>query len=190
MAECHHIIRAAQQLGVAPFVSTLNRDQQPTTFYTDLLHEPEQKLLSFFKTRAGLQLKDLSELTDDYFITNVNMIGDAKLIDAVERSIADEAHLVAYSGVAFEGANSRWMDINHSSATKGGAVKLLKEQLKVEKVICFGDGENDLSLFELADESYAPENAKDNVKEAATAVIGHHDQEGIAHFLRERFGLV
>ena len=66
---------------------------------------------------------------------------------------------------------------------------LLKEMLGLERVICFGDSENDLSMFEAADESYAPENAKDELKSAATAVIGHHDDEGIARFLRERFNL-
>ena len=41
----------------------------------------------------------------------------------------------------------------------------------------------------MADESYAPANAKPEVKEAATAVIGHHDEDGIAAFLRQRFDL-
>jgi hydroxymethylpyrimidine pyrophosphatase-like HAD family hydrolase len=40
-----------------------------------------------------------------------------------------------------------------------------------------------------ADEAYAPENAKARSRKAATAVIGHHDADGIARFLRERFEL-
>jgi hypothetical protein len=46
-----------------------------------------------------------------------------------------------------------------------------------------------LDMFEAADESYAPANANENIRSAATAVIGHHDDEGIARFLRERFAL-
>ena len=65
----------------------------------------------------------------------------------------------------------------------------MKELLGVERVICFGDNDNDISMFEVADESYAPANATEAIKSAATAVIGHHDEEGIAHFLRERFAL-
>ncbi|MEJ2604557.1 MAG: HAD hydrolase family protein, partial [Gammaproteobacteria bacterium] len=49
--------------------------------------------------------------------------------------------------------------------------------------------DNDLSMFEAADECYAPANANELIKSAATAVIGHHDEEGIARFLRERFAL-
>ncbi|HEY6130741.1 MAG TPA: HAD hydrolase family protein, partial [Halioglobus sp.] len=37
--------------------------------------------------------------------------------------------------------------------------------------------------------SYAPSNARPEVRAAATAVIGHHDEDGIAQFLRERFHL-
>ena len=70
-----------------------------------------------------------------------------------------------------------------------GFVGTLKEDLGVERVICFGDSDNDLSMFAVADECYAPSNAKEPVKKAATAVIGHHDEEGISEFLRERFAL-
>ena len=44
-------------------------------------------------------------------------------------------------------------------------------------------------MFALADESYAPENAKAEVKKAASAIVGHHDEDGIARFLRQRFDL-
>ena len=65
----------------------------------------------------------------------------------------------------------------------------MKTLLGIERVICFGDSDNDLSMFATADESYAPANANDRIKSAATAVIGHHDEEGIARFLRQRFAL-
>ena len=81
------------------------------------------------------------------------------------------------------------MDIHHSAGSKGDAVSRLKKELGLQRVICFGDSDNDLSMFARADECYAPDNAKAPVKAAATAVIGHHDQDGIARFLRERFGL-
>ena len=105
------------------------------------------------------------------------------------RSVDDEPHLVAYSGIALEGEEWRWLDVHHTDASKGGAIESLKELLGFERVICFGDSDNDLSMFEAADESYAPNNANDRIKSAATAVIGHHDEDGIARFLRERFAL-
>ena len=72
---------------------------------------------------------------------------------------------------------------------QSGVEHRLIHNLGTERVVCFGDSDNDLSMFEVADESYAPENANDAIKAAATAVIGHHDDEDIARFLRERFRL-
>ncbi len=44
-------------------------------------------------------------------------------------------------------------------------------------------------MFANADESYAMANAKADVKAAATDVIGHHNEDGVAHFLREKYQL-
>ena len=81
------------------------------------------------------------------------------------------------------------MDYHHSSASKGDALNAIRQQLNISNLICFGDSDNDLSMFRIADESYAPDNAKDFVKAEATGVIGHHNEDGIAHYLRERFNL-
>ena len=82
-----------------------------------------------------------------------------------------------------------YADLFLGAASKGGAVTQLKQDLGVSRVICFGDSDNDLSMFSVAEESYAPSNARDEVRAAATAVIGHHDEDGISHFLRMRFDL-
>jgi hydroxymethylpyrimidine pyrophosphatase-like HAD family hydrolase len=92
-------------------------------------------------------------------------------------------------GTAIEDDDLCWVDIHHRSGTKGDAVNCLKSELGLSRVICFGDSDNDLSMFACADEAYAPANAKAEVRAAAHAVIGHHDEDGIARFLRERFSL-
>ena len=108
---------------------------------------------------------------------------------ALKSLIEDEIHLVAYSGNAWDGDSWKWLDIHHAAASKGGAIEFLRQQIEITRVVCFGDSENDLSMFERADESYAPANADAHIREAATSVIGRHDEDGIARFLRKRFGL-
>lgn len=56
-------------------------------------------------------------------------------------------------------------------------------------MICFGDDFNDLSMFEIADESYVMQNAHHMVKKAATAVIEANTDDGVARFLEERLKL-
>ncbi len=48
------------------------------------------------------------------------------------------------------------------NASKANAVRPLKSLLECEKMIVFGDGKNDVDMFEAADESYAVENAHED----------------------------
>ena len=187
--ELDHIVHACIQQGVTPFVFTLEEDQESIVYHPALQSEVEQRLIHNLGIEDNITARALDELPADAAITHVNAIGSSEAIKAVLNSVNDEPHLVAYSGIAWEGRQWRWLDVHHSDASKGGAIKVMKELLGIERVVCFGDSDNDLSMFEMADESYAPANANDAIKAAATAVIGHHDDEGIARFLRERFRL-
>ncbi len=187
--ELENVVRACRANTVTPFVFTLDDDNGSTVYHPPVLTDVERDLIRSIGIDEPLEVRALDDLPSDATITHVNSIGDGDAIEAVLRSVNDEPHLVAYSGIAFEGREWRWLDIHHSDASKGGAINDMKQLLGLERVICFGDSDNDLSMFEAADEGYAPANANERVKSAATAVIGHHDEEGIAHFLRERFGL-
>ena len=187
--ELESVVRACFDHGVTPFVFTLGEDDSTTLYHPPLRTDIELGFLGYCEAEEQISIRSLDELPADATITHINSIGDAEAIEAVYESVSDEPHLVAYSGVALEGKQWRWLDVHHSDASKGGAIKTLKELLGLERVICFGDSHNDLSMFETADECYAPANANEIVKSAATAVIGHHDEEGIARFLRERFEL-
>ena len=187
--ELENVVRACITQGVTPFVFTLDEDEESTVYFPPQLSAAERELVRSFNGKDQVRARALDELPVDAAISHVNAIGVRDAIKAVLRSVEDEPHLVAYSGVALEGREWYWLDVHHSDASKGGAIKTLKELLGLERVICFGDSDNDLSMFQEADESYAPDNANDEIKSAATAVIGHHDEEGIARFLRERFEL-
>ena len=187
--ELDKVVHACLGQGVTPFVFTLDEDDESTVYHPPVLSDVERKLVRSISVEQHKRVRALDALPADATVTHVNSIGDGEAIKAVLRSVNDEANLVAYSGIALEGQPWRWLDVHHSDASKGGAIKTMKRLLGLERVICFGDSDNDLSMFEVADESYAPANANDSIKSAATAVIGHHDDEGIAHFLRERFAL-
>ncbi len=189
LAEVGHVLEAVLEQGVAPFVFTLEPGNRHAIYHTPLQSDIERKLAEDFGKRAGVAERPASSLPADAEITNVSALGTAEAIGAVEAMIRNEPRLVAYTGSAWEGGDWRWIDIHHSEASKGGAIDILREQLGASRVVCFGDSDNDLSMFERADESYAPDNAADHVKKAASEVIGRHDEDGIARFLRNRFGL-
>jgi len=188
-SELGNVVGACVEQRLTPFVFTLDEDNESTVYHPPLLTEIEHELIRSISVGEHKRVRALDALPPNATVTHVNAIGDGDAINSVLRSVNDEPHLVAYSGIALEGQQWRWLDVHHSNASKGGAITMMKELLGIERVICFGDSDNDLSMFEAADESYAPANANDRIKSAATAVIGHHDDEGIARFLRERFAL-
>lgn len=80
-----------------------------------------------------------------------------------------------------------FLEIMPLTTSKARAVMRLKEYLGCDRVVAFGDHYNDIDLFEIADEAYAVANAVDELKAVATGVIASNDEDGVAHFLRERY---
>lgn len=187
--EMQHVVAACADNDITPFVFTLVDNNDHEIYHAPPRNSAEEYVVNEYTVRRGLKAKPIDDLPADAVICNVSAVGNSDHIRKITEHVADEPHLIAYWGVAMESRNLSWLDIHHSDASKGGAVTTLKSLLGVERVVCFGDSDNDLSMFALADESYAPENAKSYVKEQATAVIGHHDEDGIARFLRDRFAL-
>jgi Cof subfamily protein (haloacid dehalogenase superfamily) len=185
--EIEHVLQAVADQGMTPFVFTLEAGNRHVVYHSTLTNDMEIKLAGYFSQRENLERKPTDQLPADVEITNISALGPEAAIGRIEELITSEPQLVAWSGASWEGESWRWIDIHHGDASKGGAIETLRRQLGVSRVVCFGDQDNDLSMFEQADESYAPENASPRVKMAATAVIGHHNEDGIARFLRQRF---
>ncbi len=189
LGEVQHILDAMQSQELTAFICTVDDADRHGIYHTPLRSELESNLAKHFGGSNEVDVHLVAMLPADVSIANISAIGPPEKVQRVEAMIADEPHLVAYAGSALEGEQYRWIDIHHTEASKGAALLDLKARLGATRVICFGDSENDLSMFAVADECYAPENARAEIKNVATAVIGHHDEDGVARFLRERFQL-
>jgi HAD superfamily hydrolase (TIGR01484 family) len=97
-------------------------------------------------------------------------------------SLTERIHCI-YQKDIYSGA--QWCELLPARATKANAASQLKEMLGCDRLVVFGDGRNDLSLFTIADECYAMSNAVPELKEIATAVIGSNDEDGVARWLEE-----
>lgn len=78
-----------------------------------------------------------------------------------------------------------WFEIMPKNATKANAIQYLKQIYKDEKIVCFGDAINDISMFKVADESYATQNAVLPLKEVASGIIGSNHDDGVALWLQQ-----
>ena len=79
----------------------------------------------------------------------------------------------------------QWLEIMPMEASKSNAIKQLQNMLGCEKLIVFGDGKNDIDMFQIADESYAVSNAHEDLKKYATEIILSNDEDGVAKWLEE-----
>ena len=80
-------------------------------------------------------------------------------------------------------SDTQWCEILPKEATKANAALQLKAMLGCDKMVVFGDNLNDLSMFQVADESYAVANAVQELKDIALGVIESNDKDGVARWL-------
>ncbi len=73
-----------------------------------------------------------------------------------------------------------YLEIMRSDCSKGRASLYLKNLLGAKLLVCMGDYENDTTMFECADVSYAPENALDTIKAMATHITSHVSDGAVA----------
>jgi len=78
-----------------------------------------------------------------------------------------------------------YLEVFSGSASKANGIRYLKKNLGFEKVVCFGDNLNDLTMFEVSDVRVAVENAKDEVKKAAGFTADSNDNDGVAVWINQ-----
>ena len=78
-----------------------------------------------------------------------------------------------------------YLEIIPSSINKGDGLRQIcaLTDIPVGESIAFGDSENDIPMLRAAGLGVAMSNASDDVKEAADAVAGSNNEDGIARFL-------
>ena len=79
-----------------------------------------------------------------------------------------------------------WLEICPQNCTKAKTIRKVKEQFGFDRLVVFGDGLNDIPMFEIADEAYAVAGALDELKQHATGIIGSNEEDAVANFLKER----
>ena len=86
-------------------------------------------------------------------------------------------------------AGEEWVDFMHSDVDKGEALRFVQEHFGItaEETMVFGDNSNDVGLMEAAKESYAVENAREEVKEKAKYSCPPYQEKGVYQVLKKRF---
>ena len=139
----------------------------------------------YVSTRAGDPRENIVSdpaplfLGDVFYITCIDT--PEKLKPFYEK-YKDSTHAIYHNDI-YSGA--QWLELMPQAASKSNAICQLKALLGCDRLVVFGDGKNDIDMFQLADESYAVENAAPELKEIATGVIGNNNDDSVAKWLLE-----
>lgn len=94
------------------------------------------------------------------------------------------------SGIQYCMLADRFLEITKNGTDKGTALEMLCNHLKIklDKVIAFGDGENDLQFLNKAGTAVAMGNASDSVKAQANIITDTNNNQGILKVLKDLIG--
>ncbi|UTY40076.1 HAD family hydrolase [Allocoprobacillus halotolerans] len=144
-------------------------------------------MLEFIDTRKGdPRIRVIHDIQDFY-------IGDIFYITFIDESEKLEPFYLQYHNqyqCLFQKdiyTNQQWLEIMPQHTSKAHAIEQLKALYHYDKLVVFGDGENDIEMFQLADEAYAVDNAHEKLKAIATKIIPSNDNDGVAHFLKQTY---
>ena len=169
---------------VYPIVYAYIDDKEKFSFVREL---STKGMEMFIASRKGdirtNEVKTLSQLKegDIFYIT---CIDSPEKLEPLYDKYKDKYHCVYQTDIY---TNEQWLEIMPLEASKSNAIKQLRTMLECEKIIVFGDGKNDIDMFQMADESYAVENAHEELKKYATDVILSNDDDGVAKWLEVNY---
>lgn len=173
---------------INPWLNTLDHEDNVGAVIAKI-QSPRDKEWQTLLAEEGIRVQekaDYSDITDP--VLNIFAATNNPAALNMAEELADLKEVAVFAGHDMYEKAGYWMDVHHASGTKGDAVKLIQEQLGADKLVCFGDSDNDISMFEKADESYAMGQGLEQLKAIATKTIGANANDGIAYFLADRYG--
>lgn len=116
----------------------------------------------------------------------ITCIDEPEKLTPLYEKFKDKYHCVFQRDIY---TNEQWLEIMPLETSKSNAIKQLQVKLHCDKLVVFGDGKNDIDMFQMADEAYAVENAHEELKQYATKVILSNDEDGVAKWLEKNIKL-
>ena len=150
---------------------------------------PERQFY-FEHTKIFAELGDLKEAlrrAGSYGCSKCMFVAEPEILFRIRPLLEQRLGKNVYIARTFQ----TYLEVMDAMVSKGQGLKFIMERnsWKPEEVIAFGDEENDIPMSEVAGFFAVPASSKDAVKEKASFVIGSNEEDGVAAFLEELFGL-
>jgi len=166
--------------GVYPIVYAYVNGKEKFSFVPQLCTEGMKMFLNSRKGDVRTNSVESPAQLKEGNIFYITCIDSPYKLKPLYEKYKDRYHCVYQTDIY---TNEQWLEIMPPEASKSNAIKQLKSMLNCERLIVFGDGKNDIDMFQLADESYAVANAHEDLKKYATDIILSNDEDGVAKWL-------
>ena len=171
-----------------PFLYGINQKNENKVYYTRISNPAERNYVGDRLSRNDPRFQKIKSLPwKDIKIHEINVLGSKSEIFPIAKELMNRKDVGIHFSEDIYTPGFFRLEITHPSATKKNALLYLKGLLNIDKLICFGDADNDISMFEIADEKYAVENAISSLKKISTKTIKSNQDDGVARFLEEKF---
>ncbi|MCH9822597.1 MAG: HAD family hydrolase, partial [Bacteroidetes bacterium] len=176
------ILNCLLKKGIEPIVFTLDAANHPSAYYRKL-NNPN--MATYINTRLSQKDRRFQQVENFFKARTENVItiisiGDEKTLLAAKKSIEALLEIQIHFAEDVYYKNAFWLEFTAPKSSKKDGVSFLKNHLSAEKLICFGDNLNDISMFKIADEKFATANARNELKSIATDSIEHCDDHAVA----------
>lgn len=171
---------------ISPFISTVDSNGNKKIFYKGIFNEGQEIYINSRKRQGDKRLTKVRNFLEleQYNIINIFAIERKGILDYSHELFAKTINVSLHYTEEIYSKGFFWLEATNCNADKRAAAKFLKEYLKSDKLICFGDNLNDEPLFKIADEKYAVRNAYRELKDLATGIIDSNNEDGVAKFLQ------
>lgn len=167
---------------IAPLVDAIINDRERFSYYEQAINPA---LAAFVAARKH---DGRDNPLDDQLVQNIlqgdvfyfTCIGEEEKLRAAYEELRPAYNCIFQFDIY---SHEPWLEVMPHTASKAHAILQIKELYQCDTVVVFGDGANDIPMFEIADEGYAMANAIDTLKEIATAVIDSNENDGVARWL-------
>ena len=169
---------------VYPIVYSFINDEEKFSFVPELC---TQGMNFFINSRKGDIRTNAVETVNDLKsgkIFYITCIDEPKKLEPLYKKYQNDFHCVYQTDIY---SKAQWLEFMPKETSKANAIKQLQALMMCERLVVFGDGKNDIDMFQLADEGYAVQNAVDELKSIATGIIEDNDSDGVAKWLEQNY---
>ena len=182
-----NIIKDVEHLN--PFVYIHDETDRNFIYYKGFTNEGQRGFANAPVNKGDERFKKINDYNnlefDEYF--SIACIDKKEVLEEIYNKYKNDVALQIHLTEDVYQKEYYWLEFAKKGSSKKDALLFLKDYLKAEKLITFGDNLNDISMFKIADEAYAVGNAHIDLKKLATQIIGNNTENSVANKIKKDF---